>query len=93
MNETALKCNSCGGIIPLGYRIENKKFVIDSETAPIVVEAFERYARGETINEIVESFNKRGLKTSKGYPSIKTASAACSKMNAILEFINTKISV
>lgn len=66
MNETALKCNSCGGHIPLGYKIENKKFVVDPATAPIVVEAFERYANGETVAELCESFNSRGFRTAKG---------------------------
>ncbi len=66
MHETALKCHSCGGQIPLGYKIENKKFVIDPITAPIVVEAFERYANGETVAEICDSFNNRGFLTTKG---------------------------
>ena len=66
MKETALKCNSCGGSIPLGYKIVNKKFVIDKKTAPIVVEAFQRYANGEKISEICNSFNDRGLRTSRG---------------------------
>lgn len=66
MNETALKCNSCGGHIPLGYKIENKKFVVNPSTAPIVVEAFERYAAGETVAEICDAFNNKGYKTAKG---------------------------
>lgn len=66
MNETALKCHSCGGHIPLGYKVENKKFVIDPVTAPIVKEAFEMYAIGTTIAEICEEFNLRGYRTAKG---------------------------
>ncbi len=66
MNETALKANSCGGKIPLGYKVENKKFVINEETAPIVREAFKRYAAGETVSTIVDDFNARGLRTDKG---------------------------
>ena len=66
MNETALKCNSCGGHVPLGYKIENKKFVIDPVTSPIVIEAFERYANGDTVAELCESFNNRGFRTTKG---------------------------
>ena len=66
MHETALKGNSCGGAIPLGYKIENKKFVLDPLTAPIVAEAFERYANGETVTEICQDFNKRKLRTNKG---------------------------
>jgi len=66
MNETALKANSCGGKIPLGYKIENKKFVLDPATAPIVKEAFDRYAAGETIMNIADDFNNRGYRTSTG---------------------------
>ena len=66
MKETALKCNSCGGSIPLGYKVVNKKFVIDPNTAPIVVEAFQRYASGEKISEICDSLNDRGFRTLRG---------------------------
>lgn len=66
MNETALKCNSCGGQIPLGYKIVEKKFVIDERTSPIVKEAFERYASGEILVDIIDDFNARGLRTSRG---------------------------
>ena len=66
MKETALKCNSCGGSIPLGYRVENKKLVIDPDTAPLVIEAFNRYVEGEKITDICKSFNSRGLRTSRG---------------------------
>lgn len=66
MRETALKCNSCGGVIPLGYKIENKKYVIDPATAPLVKEAFDRYADGENIVDICYSFNQRGARTTKG---------------------------
>lgn len=66
MRESAYKHNSLGGSIPLGYKTENKKLVIDPETAPLVKEAFERYANGETVASICKLFNARGYKTSKG---------------------------
>ena len=66
MHETALKGNSCGGSIPLGYKVEHKKLVIDPLTAPIVKEAFEKYASGETIVQICDDFNARGLRSAKG---------------------------
>ena len=44
MNESALKCNTLGGQAPLGYKIVDKKYVIDETTAPIVREAFKLYA-------------------------------------------------
>ncbi len=66
MYETARKHQNVGGTLPLGYRVENKKLVIDPLTAPIVQEAFRRYAEGETVAAICESFNNRGFKTSRG---------------------------
>lgn len=67
--ENALKAKFNGGTIPLGYRIdENQHYQIDPATAPLVLETFERYADGECVRKIVESFNARGLRTSRGAP-------------------------
>lgn len=66
MRESAMKHNSIGGAIPLGYKTVDKKLVIDETTAPIVREAFEMYADGETVADICRTFNNRGYKTSKG---------------------------
>ena len=65
MYESALKCNSIGGHIPLGYKIENKKLVIDPASAKIVKEAFDLYASGKTVASICDSFNKKGYRTAK----------------------------
>ncbi|MCC8099988.1 MAG: recombinase family protein [Clostridiales bacterium] len=64
--ESAYKHNSIGGAIPLGYKVENKKLVIDPETAPIVQEAFHMYAEGHSVADICRTFNAKGYKTSKG---------------------------
>ena len=66
MHESALKGNSCGGQISLGYKIENKKLVIDPKTAPIVRRAFEMYANGHTVAEICKVFNAAGYRTKSG---------------------------
>ena len=66
MRESALKCHSVGGHVPLGYKIENHKLVIDPETAHIVQEAFQLYANGETVAEICRIFNTKGYRTAKG---------------------------
>lgn len=66
MYESALKAQSTGGQIPLGYKIVNKKYEIDPLYAPIVKEAFEMYANGFTIKEICEKFNTKGYKTARG---------------------------
>jgi len=66
MYETALKANSCGGPIPLGYRVENKKYVVVDKDAAVVQEAFNLYADGKTITEIIDLFRKKGYRTAKG---------------------------
>jgi len=66
MHESALKGNSCGGHISLGYKIENKKIVIDPKTAPIVRQAFEMYANGHTVAEICQTLNAAGYRTKSG---------------------------
>lgn len=65
MRESALKCHSVGGHIPLGYKIEDHKLVIDPNTAHIVQEAFQLYANGETVADICRKFNSAGYKTAK----------------------------
>lgn len=66
MHESALKGNSVGGHISLGYKIENKKLVIDPKTAPIVRMAFEMYAAGHTVAEICTTLNNAGYRTKTG---------------------------
>ncbi len=67
MTENALKCMYNGGVCPLGYRIdENQHYVIDPAKAPLVLELFQRYAGGESITEILEDLNARGIRTNKG---------------------------
>lgn len=66
MHESALKCNSCGGHISLGYKIENKKLVIDERTAPIVRKAFAMYAAGQSVADICRVLNGAGYRTKTG---------------------------
>lgn len=66
MNESALKCNTLGGQAPLGYKIVDKKYVIDETTAPIVREAFKLYAEDTPVVRICEHFNKKGYRTATG---------------------------
>lgn len=66
MRESALKCHSVGGHVPLGYKIEDHKLVVDPNTAHIVQEAFQLYANGETVAEICRMFNAKGYRTAKG---------------------------
>ena len=66
--ENALKGRHNGGTLPLGYMVDkDQKLVIDPMTSPLVLEAFTRYAEGETIKAIVDSFNERGFRTTTNH--------------------------
>lgn len=48
LTENALKCKFNGGTMPLGYmKGPDRRLIINSETAPIIVEIFMRYADGD----------------------------------------------
>ena len=67
MTENALKCRFNGGNVPFGYMIDKEQhYQPDPEKAPLVIEMFRRYAGGESIPDIVEDLNARGIRTSKG---------------------------
>ena len=72
--ENALKAKFNGGPVPLGYRIDSQQhYQIDPDTAPVVQEAFQRYAAGESIRNIIESLNARGIRNSRGNPFTKNS--------------------
>lgn len=51
----------------LGYKKgDDKKYVIDEITAPIVQRIFNDYANGKPIKKIVKELNEQGVKTSRG---------------------------
>ena len=64
---TASKCKFFGGGIPLGYKVDDeKRFIINEETAPIVKQMFEMLANGYNYAEIARYMNERGIPTSRG---------------------------
>ena len=72
--ENALKAKFNGGPVPLGYRIDSEHhYQIDPATAPVVQEAFQRYAAGESIRSIIELLNARGIRNSRGNPFTKNS--------------------
>ena len=67
LTENALKCKYNGGTLPIGYTVdENQFFQIDPVAAPAVLDAFKKYAKGETMQEITDELNIKGIRTSKG---------------------------
>jgi len=62
------------GGTPLGYKVDtNHKYVLDEEKAPIVREIFQMYADGQTIKQIYDNLNSRGLKSSTNKPFNKNS--------------------
>lgn len=43
----------CSGKIPRGYKIENKKLVIDSEVAPMIQDIYNFYEKTNSLNQLV----------------------------------------
>ena len=67
MAINAEKCLANGSNPGLGFKVApDKHYIIDEETAPIVVRIFEEYAAGKTVTEICESLNNQGVRTSRG---------------------------
>ena len=67
--ENALKGKNNGGNIPLGLRPgADGVLELDPVTVPVVQEIFRRYDEGDTITDIVDSLNERGIRTTKGLP-------------------------
>jgi site-specific DNA recombinase len=57
-----------GGSARFGYRKEGQAFVPDPVTGPALREAFERYAAGESMNQIVTDLAARGYRSTRGNP-------------------------
>ena len=65
--ENALSCRFNGGTIPIGYKInKDRKFEIDTETAPYVLSAFKMYEDGMTMQEIADELNVKGIRNTRG---------------------------
>lgn len=66
MRENILKGLTIGGRMLYGYKVENKKVVINEEQAPAVKFIFEQYANGVRKKDIVKQLNEMGYRTNKG---------------------------
>ena len=66
IKESILKGNFIGGQILYGYKVEDKKILIDEKTAPAIRYLFEEYANGKSKKQIIRELNEKGYKTNKG---------------------------
>ena len=65
--ENALKCMFNGGSVPFGFATDSqKRYQFDPERGPLVTEMFRRYAAGESMTDIINDLNNKGVRTSKG---------------------------
>ncbi len=64
---SASKCKYFGGSVPLGYKVdEQKHFIVNEETAPIVKQMFQMLAGGYNYAQIARYLNERGIPTARG---------------------------
>lgn len=61
MNETRQKGNFTGGYVIFGYRVENKKIVIQEDEAEVVRWMFNECASGKLVKTIYQELNKKGF--------------------------------
>ena len=61
MNESRQKGNYTGGFILYGYKVENKKIVIDEEKAEVIRFMYEQYAKGVYVKNIIAELTKKGI--------------------------------
>lgn len=53
---------------PIGYKMVDKKLVIDEEKAPLVKSIFQEYAAGGKVRQMVIRLNEQGVRTKFGNP-------------------------
>ena len=58
---------SIGGNIALGYKVDqDRHYVINEKTAPLVRLIFAQYAAGKTPTQITDELNRQGFRTARG---------------------------
>ena len=66
--ENIIKGHHIGGVPPIGYKIENKRLVVDEDKAPIVQYAFSQYAQGIPKKKIIDELTAKGVMNYFGKP-------------------------
>ena len=61
LNENRKKGLFCGGGVPYGYRVENKRFYVDEQCAEIVRKIYVLYSLGATVPQIRNELNKQNV--------------------------------
>ena len=61
MRETRLKGYYQGGGLPYGYKVADRKVVIDEETAENIRYMYEQFAKGVYVRQIIEALTAKGV--------------------------------
>jgi site-specific DNA recombinase len=67
LHQRALKGMWNGGVIPFGYKTEDKKLIINRKEAKIVRDIFDSYVAGGSLAKVYESFKRQKIKDRKGW--------------------------
>lgn len=67
LNESYRKGNFTGGFQIFGYKVVDKKNIVDPFEADIVREIFRRFSKGETGKSIANDLISRGVRTKVGH--------------------------
>ena len=70
--ECRLKGNFVGGVIPFGYKVVDKKAVINDDEASIVRRIFEEYAIDKFVKDIISDLKNDGI-TFRGKPFARSS--------------------
>ena len=62
MRETRIKGNFQGGHLLYGYKLDDRKIIIDECTAPIVRFIYDEYAKGRTVKDILNMLNANDVR-------------------------------
>ena len=68
MRESMIKGNYLGGHVLYGYKVVDKKILIDEDKAPAIRYLFEEYAKGRPLRKILKELNDKGFRSEKGKP-------------------------
>ena len=66
LDANAEQCLCTGGNRTLGYKVIDKKYVINPETAPVIKTIFEMYIKGYTPPQILDYLNQNHIKSITG---------------------------
>jgi len=64
--ESLMKGNFIGGTILYGYKVVDKKILIDEKKAEIVRYVFKEYAKGKSKKQIMQEMNNKGWRLDSG---------------------------